>query len=237
MSSASSRWRTGSSSCRRPTASGRCRGCSRSRSGTASTSRSSRSPAPASITVDSRRIRQGDRRHLRAISERPARARERAGASRRRRRRCTIRRTCSRCCRWCRSRCRSRSARSSIDDGFAAGTLRDLARPRSGGWPAADRGRRGARCSKFKKPVINDEPIGAADAAVPGRRDNDPARFRRRPRRCAAPGSARRSTTTAESRRGCRRRSRRRASTRGWRGCSAEQLIAAQQRRLRDGGS
>jgi hypothetical protein len=26
--------------------------------------------------------------------------------------------------------------------------------------------------------VINDEPIGAADEAVPGRRDNDPARFR-----------------------------------------------------------
>jgi hypothetical protein len=32
--------------------------------------------------------------------------------------------------------------------------------------------------AKFKKPVISDEPIGAADAAIPGRRDNDPERFR-----------------------------------------------------------
>lgn len=31
---------------------------------------------------------------------------------------------------------------------------------------------------RFKKPVVSDEPIGAADVAVPGRRDNSPARFR-----------------------------------------------------------
>jgi hypothetical protein len=31
---------------------------------------------------------------------------------------------------------------------------------------------------QFKKPVISDEPIGAADVAVPGRRDNSPERFR-----------------------------------------------------------
>jgi hypothetical protein len=30
---------------------------------------------------------------------------------------------------------------------------------------------------KLGKPLINDEPIGAAEAAVPGRRDNDPRRF------------------------------------------------------------
>jgi hypothetical protein len=32
--------------------------------------------------------------------------------------------------------------------------------------------------SRFQKPVVNDEPIGAADAAIPGRRDNSPERFR-----------------------------------------------------------
>jgi len=31
---------------------------------------------------------------------------------------------------------------------------------------------------RYGKPVICDEPMGAADARVPGRRDNDPARFR-----------------------------------------------------------
>lgn len=31
---------------------------------------------------------------------------------------------------------------------------------------------------RFKKPVVSDEPIGAADRAIPGRRDNDPTRFR-----------------------------------------------------------
>jgi hypothetical protein len=30
----------------------------------------------------------------------------------------------------------------------------------------------------FRRPVVSDEPIGAADAAIPGRRDNDPERFR-----------------------------------------------------------
>ena len=47
----------------------------------------------------------------------------------------------------------------------------------SGGWPAQIA--RGARLvRRFGKPVINDEPMGAADRPVPGRRDNDPARFR-----------------------------------------------------------
>jgi hypothetical protein len=32
--------------------------------------------------------------------------------------------------------------------------------------------------TKFKKPVISDEPIGAAASFIEGRRDNDPARFR-----------------------------------------------------------
>ena len=31
---------------------------------------------------------------------------------------------------------------------------------------------------RYRKPVVADEPMGAADRAIPGRRDNDPARFR-----------------------------------------------------------
>jgi hypothetical protein len=34
-----------------------------------------------------------------------------------------------------------------------------------------------ALISKWQKPMISDEPIGAADVKVPGRRDNEPARF------------------------------------------------------------
>jgi hypothetical protein len=34
-----------------------------------------------------------------------------------------------------------------------------------------------ALVSKLRKPLISDEPMGAAEAAVPGRRDNDPRRF------------------------------------------------------------
>ena len=35
-----------------------------------------------------------------------------------------------------------------------------------------------ALMKRFGKPLINDEPIGAADKPEPGRRDNDPANFR-----------------------------------------------------------
>jgi len=34
-----------------------------------------------------------------------------------------------------------------------------------------------ALVTRWSKPVISDEPVGAADALVPGRRDNEPARF------------------------------------------------------------
>ena len=62
-------------------------------------------------------------------------------------------------------------------DGFAAGTYVTWHSPRGGDW--VRRIQEGAALlKKFRKPVINDEPIGAANVAVPGRRDNDPARFR-----------------------------------------------------------
>ena len=62
-------------------------------------------------------------------------------------------------------------------EGFAAGTSITWHAPSTRDWVAelstgADLMRR------FRKPVVSDEPIGAADAAVPGRRDNSPARFR-----------------------------------------------------------
>jgi hypothetical protein len=64
-------------------------------------------------------------------------------------------------------------------DGFAAGSYLTWHAPRSGpgGWPAQI-AHGAALVDRFKKPVVNDEPIGAADKAVPGRRDNNPARFR-----------------------------------------------------------
>jgi hypothetical protein len=51
--------------------------------------------------------------------------------------------------------------------------------PRSGrrGWPA-EIAAGAALMKRFRKPIVNDEPIGAADTAVPGRRDNNPAHFR-----------------------------------------------------------
>ena len=62
-------------------------------------------------------------------------------------------------------------------DGFAAGRYVTWHSPRGSDWVRkVEDG--AALLRQFKKPVINDEPIGAADAAVPGRRDNDPARFR-----------------------------------------------------------
>ena len=64
-------------------------------------------------------------------------------------------------------------------DGFAAGSYVTWHAPRSGsgGWPAQIR-RGTALVRRFKKPVVNDEPMGAADRTVPGRRDNVPAHFR-----------------------------------------------------------
>ena len=62
-------------------------------------------------------------------------------------------------------------------EGFAAGTYVTWHSPRSATW--AKQVEEGARLLRqFGKPVVNDEPIGAADAPIPGRRDNDPARFR-----------------------------------------------------------
>jgi hypothetical protein len=64
-------------------------------------------------------------------------------------------------------------------DGFHTGTYVTWHAPRSGprGWPA-EIARGAALVAKFKKPVIDDEPMGAADKAIPGRRDNEPRRFR-----------------------------------------------------------
>jgi hypothetical protein len=64
-------------------------------------------------------------------------------------------------------------------DGFPTGSYVTWHAPRSGkgGWPAQIAG--GALLvHRFKKPVVNDEPMGAADEAVPGRRDNVPDHFR-----------------------------------------------------------
>lgn len=63
-------------------------------------------------------------------------------------------------------------------DGFAGGAYVTWHAPRSGkgGWPAQV-AEGAALAKRFKKPVVNDEPIGAADTAIPGRRDNDPEHF------------------------------------------------------------
>lgn len=63
------------------------------------------------------------------------------------------------------------------DDRFAAGQYVTWHAPRTKDWPA-EIAKGAALLKKFKKPVISDEPIGAADAAEPGRRDNNPDRFR-----------------------------------------------------------
>ena len=63
------------------------------------------------------------------------------------------------------------------DDGFAGGRYVTWHSPRGGDWvKKVEEG--AALLKKFGKPVVNDEPIGAADKPEPGRRDNDPARFR-----------------------------------------------------------
>ena len=63
-------------------------------------------------------------------------------------------------------------------DGFAVGTYVTWHAPRTARWPA-EIAAGAALVTRFKKPVVNDEPIGAADLAVAGRRDNNPENFRR----------------------------------------------------------
>lgn len=62
-------------------------------------------------------------------------------------------------------------------EGFGAGRYITWHAPRTRTWHLEIA--KGADIAKrFGKPVVSDEPIGAADTLVPGRRDNDPARFR-----------------------------------------------------------
>ena len=67
------------------------------------------------------------------------------------------------------------------DAGYAAGRYATWHSPRhsgDGGWQHVLALAEGATlASGWGKPVISDEPIGAAPAAVPGRRDSEPARF------------------------------------------------------------
>jgi len=62
-------------------------------------------------------------------------------------------------------------------DDFAAGTYATWHAPRTTDWPA-EIAKGATLAKKFGKPLINDEPIGAADQSIPGRRDNDPKRFK-----------------------------------------------------------
>lgn len=62
-------------------------------------------------------------------------------------------------------------------DGYGAGDYVTWHAPR-GGDQVLTLAHGAALIRQFKKPVISDEPIGAADVAVPGRRDNSPERFR-----------------------------------------------------------
>jgi len=62
-------------------------------------------------------------------------------------------------------------------DGFAAGTYVTWHAPRTANWHL-EIAKGAALVRRFGKPVVSDEPIGAADKPQPGRRDNDPARFR-----------------------------------------------------------
>jgi hypothetical protein len=68
------------------------------------------------------------------------------------------------------------------NNAYAAGRYATYHFPRSGGatpWGHVLRLANGAALIKaWNRPVVSDEPIGAAAAAVPGRRDNDPDRFR-----------------------------------------------------------
>jgi hypothetical protein len=62
-------------------------------------------------------------------------------------------------------------------DGFAEGAYVTWHAPRSGGWPA-EIAHGAALMKRFRKPLVNDEPMGAGEKAVPGRRDNVPEHFR-----------------------------------------------------------
>lgn len=66
-----------------------------------------------------------------------------------------------------------------MGDAFAGGSYVTWHAPRSGrhGWPA-EIARGAALVKRLGKPVISDEPMGAADRAIAGRRDNAPSRFR-----------------------------------------------------------
>jgi hypothetical protein len=67
------------------------------------------------------------------------------------------------------------------NDGYSAGRYVTWHAPRSpadGGWGHVQELRAGADlAARFGKPVVSDEPIGAAEQFIPGRRDNDPQRF------------------------------------------------------------
>ena len=61
--------------------------------------------------------------------------------------------------------------------GYGAGSYVTWHPPRTARWgERLDEGKR--LLAQFGKPLVADEPIGAADAPIPGRRDNAPARFR-----------------------------------------------------------
>jgi hypothetical protein len=62
--------------------------------------------------------------------------------------------------------------------GYADGDYATYHFPRAAGWDHVLRLAEGASfIAHWKKPVINDEPVGAAPEYVEGRRENDPARF------------------------------------------------------------
>jgi hypothetical protein len=67
------------------------------------------------------------------------------------------------------------------DPDYAAGGYATWHSPRSSGqegWQhVLDLADNAARLAQWGKPVVSDEPIGAAAKAIPGRRDNEPARF------------------------------------------------------------
>jgi hypothetical protein len=68
------------------------------------------------------------------------------------------------------------------DGAYAGGSFATMHFPRAGGpsgWRHVLTLARGAELMRqWAKPVVNDEPIGAAEQMIPGRRDNVPARFR-----------------------------------------------------------
>ncbi len=62
------------------------------------------------------------------------------------------------------------------DDGFAQGTYVTWHAPRRRPVQSLDAAAR--LLKRFRKPLISDEPIGAGEARIPGRRENNPAVFR-----------------------------------------------------------